>query len=208
MEGTKFCPECGFEVDKDVGMKIKSQNEQLFSNVKKKKIISILILSITAFLIIIFIIFNLYKIANAKNIEQYKIDAAIFSDEVISDGSLLEDTGNDICTNWHSFIYSNGYLSLDSAIDSAKKAHADDLYDVRVNYDKKTTKYVNLMKLPAETEELKEIKSNVKEIYDAYVDLYDCVTSVNGNYSTFSEKFINDIDALNQAHNKLDVLLR
>lgn len=71
-----------------------------------------------------------------------------------------------------------------------------------------TTAYKELLTLPeGATSELEEIKDAVKGAYNAYVDFYETVTDVTGNYNSFSEAFNDTDNAMSSAIKKLGNLV-
>ena len=150
-------------------------------------------------------------------IEQYREDAAAFHSTTLSSGSDMEDIGNAIQTAWGKYVnnsrygaYYNGtYLySVDDAVEAAQKEQAEKISDVISGDSNIQSLYKALLVIPdPEDQELQEIKEAVKEVYDAYEDMYGVVINVSGNYNSFKSDFGDTDSELADALGKLRNLL-
>lgn len=213
-EGQEFCPKCGqkvgLAVDAGVNSAISKFNANVEKQTKKSKKLPIVIAVALALCIgAVMIISNIVGEKNtAEAIAQYKASAADFYSSVLSDAALLEDIGNDEVGNWHDYIYDDAFSSIESAVLMAQLDHSDDISTVEANYDSITAAYKELLTLPeGATSELEEIKDAVKGAYNAYVDFYETVTDVTGNYNSFSEAFHDTDNAMSSAIKKLGNLV-
>lgn len=213
-EGQEFCPKCGqkagLAVEAEVNSAISQFNANVEKQTKKSKKIPIVIAAVLILCVGVgMIISNIVGEKNtAEAIAQYKASAADFHANVLSDATLLEDIGNDVVGNWHDYIYDKAFSSIESAVLMAQLSHADDISTVEANYDGITAAYKELLTLPeGATSELEEIKDAVKGTYDAYVNFYETVTDVSGNYTSFSEAFHNTDSAMSSAVKKLGNLV-
>ncbi len=213
-EGQSFCPKCGQKVDiqaqTNVNPAISQFNAGVDTKNKKSKMLPIVIAAVLAVCVALGVVIS--GVISDKKAEEamaaYKTAASEFYSAVSSDALLLEDIGSDIVNNWHDYIYDDAYTSIESAVLMAQIDHADDISTVKENYDKITSAYKNLLDLPENsTSELEEIKDAVKGAYDAYVDFYETVMDVSGNYRSFSDAFHTTDSTMASAIKKLGNLV-
>ncbi len=213
-EGQNFCPKCGqkvnLQVETSVNQAISQFNAGVDAKNKKSKTIPIVIAAVLVVCVALGVVIS--GIISDKKTEEaiaaYKTAASEFYSAVSSDALLLEDIGSDVVSYWHDYIYDDAYTSIESAVLMAQYDHADDISTVEENYDKITSAYKNLLELPENaTSELEEIKAAVKDAYDAYVDFYETVIDVSGNYRSFSEAFNTTDSTMASAIKKLGNLV-
>ena len=211
-EGQEFCTNCGTPKNKAKNTNSSSEkSDKQFDpdinteNTKKKsrKKWPFIIAGIAA----VFVIICVIKIGSVASVSNYKQNASAYASKVFSDSVILEKTGNDISSYWYDYVYNNKYITVYTAISAAQSIHTNDLNTVKKNHDLITSEYTELLDLPSDSEELQEIKASVKESYDAYTDLYSCVTNPTGNYQTFTENYNEADNNASRAYNKLSALV-
>lgn len=203
-EGQEFCGKCGtkagIKINAETNAAINQFNAGLEKKKKKSKVLPIILAIIVA--IVAIGGYFTYTIIQEKNmaeaVEQYKEDANSFYIKVLASGSTMEGIGNEIQTAWRKYInssygtYYNGeYIySIDSAVQAAQKYKASDISTVKTSNSSIESLYKDLLVVPdTDNQELMEIKDAVKEAYDAYKDMYDCVISPSGNYTSWTSEF-------------------
>ncbi len=203
-EGQGFCPRCGQKVGIDSNMSVNPAINQFNANLENKKKKSKVLPIVLAIVIAVvglggyFTYSTIQENKRQEAIAKYITDAQEFSSAILVSGSNMEKIGNAIQTAWGKYVnssygaYYNGtYIySVDSAVNAAQDEQAARISAVK-SYDSKIQSlYKTLLVLPdAEDQELQEIKEYVKEVYDAYEEMYDVVIEVSGNYTTFKSAF-------------------
>lgn len=200
-DGQEFCGKCGTKVGVKINIETNAAINQFNANVQKKKKKSKVLPIVLAIVFAIVAIggYFTYAIIQEKNlaeaVEQYKEDANTFYIKVLTSGTTMEDIGNEIQTSWRAYVNSsryNGsrYYSVDSAIEAARTYKYSDISTVRTSNSTIETLYKDLLVIPdKDDQELLEIKEAVKEVYDAYKDMYDCVITPSGNYNSWTSEF-------------------
>ncbi len=221
-DNQQFCPKCGqrYEavIEPAVNTAINQFNANLEQQKKKTKTRPAIIAAVLVIVAIIGIIAGSIISENnrQKAIEEYKATAASFSSTVLSSGSEMEDIGNAIQSAWRSYVYSsygtyyNGtYIySVDSAVAAAQKEQASKISSVESRDSQIRSMYSTLCDIPDEDDpELQRIRNAVDEVYNAYVEMYDVVIDVSGNYNTYTSAFSRVDTNLAEALNTLDNLV-
>lgn len=200
-DGQEFCGKCGTKVGVKINIETNAAINQFNANVQKKKKKSKVLPIVLAIVFAIVAIggYFTYTIIQEKNlaeaVEQYKEDANTFYIKVLASGSTMEDIGNEIKTSWRAYVNRsryNGlrYYSVDSAIEAAQTYKYSDISTVKTSNSTIETLYKDLLVIPdKDDQELLEIKEAVKEAYDAYKDMYDCVITPSGNYNSWTSEF-------------------
>lgn len=213
-DGQEFCPKCGQKAgvafDNAAASAISQFNAGVEKKKKQSKKLPIIIAAVLAVCVGLGVMIS--GIMGDKKAEEdmaaYKAAAADFYSDVLSDAALLEDIGNDEVSYWHDYIYDDAYSSIEMAVLMAQVDNADSMSTVEANYDGITSAYKELLNLPENaTSELEENKDAVKDVYDAYVEFYDTVMDVTGNYNSFSDAFHETDNAMSSAIKKLGNLV-
>ena len=209
-DGQVFCPKCGHKaglaVDAGVSAAINQFNSTVEKKSKKSKAVPIAIVIIAVVALVIGFVTN--SIAQSGKITAYKESADEFYSSLLSDAALLEEIGNAEVNNWHDYIYDDAFLSIELAVLMAQADNADAMTTVEANYDGITAAYKELLYLPkGADDELEEIQDAVKETYDAYVNFYETVINVSGNYESFSDAFHETDEELSRSIKKLGSLV-
>jgi len=136
---------------------------------------------------------------NIINQNNYRVSAQSFSDEIMTDTKLLENTSVDIAADWNSTVLDGTLTGGKSSVGKSQTKHASNLKTVTANYETITAHYNNLMTLPSDTAELHAVKVKVTATYEAYTALFDFVTKVDDKYLDFTTTFNTDDEVLTQA---------
>ena len=228
-EGPEFCPKCGQKVGLAVDAGVNAAISQFNAGLeKKKKTSKTLPVILTIILAIIavggFLTYNFIQEKKAAEaaaelaaaVEDYKSTASAFYYTVISSGVDMETIGGAIQTAWKQYInssygtYYNGtyVYNVDSAVGAAQHEQSSRISSVRDANSDISSLYKELLILPdSNNQELQEIKEAVKDVYDAYQDMYDCVISPSGNYSSWTSEFSNVDSALGKSIGNLGDLV-
>ena len=212
-EGQMFCARCGNKVDVAIDNSVNAAISQFNANVDKQKKKSKALPIILAIALAVAAIFGgiTYSVIQEKKAEEaekqrqeaiadYKEDALVFYSKVLSSGGTMEDIGNEIQTAWKAYVkstyyYGKRYYSVDSAVAAAQAREASNITKVKNDNSSIETLYRKLLTVPdTSNQELVEIKNVVKAVYQAYVDMYDCVISPSGNYTSWTSEF-GDVDS-------------
>lgn len=224
----EFCSNCGHRketVTPEINPAIAQYNSTVAApkNKKNKKIIISVVAGVLAVLaIIIGVLVNNsiqeQKAAEearllAEAVEEYKDNAYDFYLKVLSSGSTMEDIGNEIQKSWKAYVnssYYNGkrYYSVDSAVSAAQTYMYSDISSVKSANSSIEALYKELLVIPDTNDQvLIELKNVVKETYEAYKDMYDCVIDPSGNYTSWTSEFGNTDSELADAIGDLNELL-
>ena len=218
-EGQGFCSKCGSKIglvmDNQVNAAINQFNANIDNSKKKKNILLPIILAIALVVTAIFggVGYSIVQEKKAEEAEQqrqaaaaaYIEDAKNFYLAVLASGSVMEDIGNEIQTSWKAYVtskYYNGrrYYSVDSAVAAAISYKSADVTKVKNAKSDIESQYRDLLSVPdTSNQELMEIKAAVKETYDAYQEMYECVIDPSGNYNTWTSEFSRTDSALAEA---------
>ena len=200
-QGQTFCAKCGNNVAMAVESNVNAAINQFNANVnnakKKNKALPIIIAIVIAFTAIFGIIGA--SVAKEQRIEAYIEDANSFYDKVLSSGVTMENIGNEIQTSWRAYVkstYYNGkkYYSVDSAVAAALSHESSSVSTVENADSTIKSLYNKLLNVPDTSDpHLIEIRDAVKDAYQAYQDMYDCVLSPSGNYTSWTSEF-GDVD--------------
>ena len=212
-DGQAFCPKCGHKAGVTIDSNVNAAISQFNANIDKKKKKSKALPIILAIVLAVAAVFGgiTYSIVQEKRAEEaerqrqaaidaYIEDAQSFYIKVLSSGSTMEDTGNEIKTAWTAYVnskYYNGkkYYSVDSAIAAAQSVEKSNITKVKNAHSSIESLYKKLLTVPdASNQELTEIKNAVKAAYKAYQDMYDCVITPSGNYNSWTAEF-KDVDS-------------
>ncbi len=124
-----------------------------------------------------------------EKIQSYLDTTVNFAASVLDDAVLLETIGNELQTEWYAFIWESKYSEIGDVIAAIQKSQKENIDTVMTNKTNIDSMWATLMTVP-ENCELESIKSSVDELYDAYVDMYNCVMYSGGlNYEQYTEKF-------------------
>lgn len=222
-DGQSFCPECGQKVevclDSNENPAISRFNSDVEKRKRKSKVLPVVL---TIILIIAGIggYFTYYSIQSKnreEKIKAYLDDAKSFYSSVIISGSNMETVGNAIQSAWKKYINSSSYgayyngeyiYSVDSAVEAAQNEQSGKISSVRSGDSSIASTYKSLLTIPeTENQELQEIKDTVKDVYDAYKNMYDCVITPSGNYSSWTSDFSDADSKLGSAIKDLGGLL-
>lgn len=221
-EGQEFCPKCGQKagliVDTNVNSAINQFNETLNkTNEKKKKKSKVLPIVLAIVLLVVGVGgYFTYSTIQEKNKEEaiatYVSNAKTFCSDILTAGGKMETIGNKIQSNWHTYIYDNGYYykiydSIEDAVYSAQKDQSSNISAVESSKSEIESLYSKLLKVPNGSD-LDEVKSAVQDLYNAYTDMYDCVMDVTGNYSQYTSNFGDCDNAVSKKLNTLTNLLK
>ncbi len=218
-DGQEFCPKCGQKAELQIDTNVNSAISQFNSGLEKKKKKSKVLPIILAIVLVIVAIggYFTYNIIQEKNlavsVDEYKENASSFHAAVLSSGATMEDIGNEIRSAWYAYVHSsryNGsrYYSVDSAISAAQSYKSSDISSVVSSNSSIGSLYKSLLTVPdTNDQELLEIKDTVKDVYEAYNDMYDCVISPTGNYSSWTSEFSDADSELADAIGDLSNLL-
>jgi tetratricopeptide (TPR) repeat protein len=123
-----------------------------------------------------------------EKVQSYLDTTVNFAAAVLNDAVLLETIGNELQTEWAAFIWDSKYSSIDDTMAAVAESQKDNIETVTANKPNIDSMWASLMTVPEDCE-LESIKSSVDELYDAYVDMYNCVMYGGLNYEQFTEKF-------------------
>lgn len=208
-EDQEFCPKCGqkagLEIDTNVTSAISQFNAGLDKKKKKSKLLPIILAIVIAIVGIggFFVYSSVQQKNKEEKVRAYLADAESFYSLVLTSGSNMESIGNAIQSAWKKYInsyygtYYNGtYInSVDSAVEAAQDEQSSKITSVRSSDSSIASKYKSLLTVPdTNDQELLEIKDTVKDVYDAYQSMYDCVITPSGNYSSWTSEF-SDVDS-------------
>ena len=210
-----FCPSCGQKVTGNTGQNSQNAISQFNANLEqknsKKKLIPIILCVV---LIIAGIIGCIsYSSMQKKAVENYISNAETFYTDVLASGIKMENIGNEIQTAWKAYVnssYYNGkrYYSVDSAVAAGQASQSTNISAVKSSDSQIQSLYKKLLSPPKSDDPiLQEIKDAVKETYDAYEDMYDCIISPTGNYTSWRNSFSSVDSELSDAINDLNSLL-
>lgn len=201
VEGQEFCGKCGTKAGIKINADTNAAIDQFNANLEKKKNKSKILPVIIAVIVAIVAIGGYFTYAGIQEknmeeaVEQYIEDASSFYTKVLSSGGTMESIGNEIKTSWRAYVTStryNGvrYYSVDSAIAAAQSYKSSAISTVKASNSTIEALYRDLLVVPdTDDQELLEIKQAVKEVYEAYKDMYDCVITPSGNYNTWTSEF-------------------
>ena len=225
-DGQAFCPSCGYRaaavVDTSSNSAIDQFNNSINQQKKKSKSLPIVIAAVLGIVVLIGIVGGtLSKEKQAEDdrkqtqaaVDDYLEDAEAFYTAILASGSTMEDIGNEMKTSWSAYVnskYYNGkrYYSVDSAIAAAQLYVYSDITAVKNANSNIETLYKQLLTVPdTSNQQLQEIKDTVKETYQAYQDMYDCVISPSGNYNSWTSEFKTTDSELADAIGDLGMLL-
>ena len=142
-----------------------------------------------------------FFVSRAKSAEEYKNDANDFYLTVLSASADLEGIGNEIEDSWKAYVTSSyyrgsRYYSVDTAVDAAERYMSSEIAAARSDYYTIRDMYDDLGDPP--NDDLRSLGRAVEELYDAYLDLYDCVIDPSGSYNSWTEEFSStDTEAYN-----------
>jgi len=233
-EGQEFCPKCGQKADLSLDAGVNTAISQFNNNLtketekkKKKKKALPIILAVVLIIAAVGGIFAYKTIENKKaeeaaaklaaDVEEYESSASAFYVAVAASGSNMETIGNAIQSAWRKYInssygtYYNGtYIySVDSAVQAAQSEQSSKISSVRSADSTIASLYKTLLTVPdTSNQELQEIKDAAKDVYEAYQDMYDCVISPSGNYSSWTSEFGSTDSALAKELNNLSNLVK
>ena len=221
-EGQEFCPKCGQKADLSLDAGVNTAISQFNNNLtketekkkKKKKVLPIILAVVLAIVAIggYFVYSSIQEKNKEEEINSYIQTAKTFYADVLSDGGKLETIGNKIQSNWHTYIYDNGYYykifdSIEDAVYSAQSDQSSNISSVNTSKSSIDSMYSKLMKMPKDSD-LDEVKSAVQTAYDSFIDMYDCVIDVEGNYNSWTSNFSDCDNDLSKAINKLNNVLK
>lgn len=208
-DGQAFCPSCGQKVGGESAQATTSI-EQFNQNIvnsgnkahKKKKALLIIAVVLAIGAVISYFIFQ-----NMKETE-YKENAETFSTTVLTAAANLENIGNEVKNEWHDYIYNrwSKYDSIDEAVMGALLNMSDEISTAKSQKSNIDALYSKLKKPATDSDELDEVCQAVKELYNAYEDLYDCVTDPDGSYNSFTSDFGNYDSTTVKAYEQLSDL--
>lgn len=203
----RICPKCGCPVPTEEQIKVEAVKKH------KKKILKIVILIIAIILALISVLV-VVRDNQKKKVEQLEKEQALqlsqdYSENLssavlmmISGASDAEEAGNLIHDVWSDTIYdeynpeTSKYVSGHSDFNDSLQALFDDseffekLNDIKSNQE--TVKSL-MKKLTNPPEEHAEAYSELKNFYDAYLELTNLVIDPTGSLQTFTNNF-NDAD--------------
>lgn len=216
-EGQEFCPKCGqkvgLKIDSNVNAAIAEFNSGLEKKKQKTKTLPIIL--VVVLLVVGIGGFTIFSAIQKRNkelaIERYITTANSFYSECLSAGSKLETVGNEIQSNWRTYIYDNGYYykkfdSIEDAVYSALRSQSSNVTAIESSKTSIDSMYTDLLNVPEDTD-LNDVKYAVQNVYDAFEDLYDCVIDVEGNYNQYTSLFSRCDSDLAKALSKLEGLL-
>ena len=205
----EFCPRCGAKysvtIESPVSEAINQFNSTIVNQKKKKKklpiILAVIMLIVSVGGFVGFSIVQQQKLEQA--ITEYKADVKSFYTKVLSSGTEMEKIGNSIQESWRKYIsssygtyyYGEYVYSVDSAVEAAQSHMSSNILAVKAANPGIESLYSKLLVIPdSDNRELIEIKAAVRDVYDAYNDMYDCVITPSGNYNTWTSEFA-DVDS-------------
>jgi len=202
-EGQVFCPKCGQKTA--MAVDVGTDNKQKNKIVTVILVIVLVVAGITGY----FVINGIRQKNTEKEVKNYVSNARKFYNTVLNSGTSMEEIGNEIQSNWRTFIFDNNYKfsSIEDAVYSAQDSQVVNVKYVKVMNSDIEKMYTDLMKVP-ENSDLSGVKEAVIDVYDAYVDMYECVMNVKGNYNQFTSDFSDSDNALAKAINKLDKMIK
>ena len=199
-ETQEFCGRCGAKVGVQISAPSTDAINQYNAAIpkKKKSIVLPIILAIVLLVAAIggvLVYTNIQEQNRIEAIAEYKENAYNFYYEVLSTGATMEDIGNEIKTSWSAYVTSsryNGvkYSSVDSAVAAAQSYMSSEISTVKSNDYTIESLYDSLRDVPDSSDyTLREIKELVEEVYDAYKEMYSCIISPSGNYTSWTSEF-------------------
>lgn len=218
-DGQEFCPKCGQKADLSLDSNVNSAISQFNANVDQKKkkgkakfiVLGIVLIAIIGAVFAITSVMSANKAKAAK--EQYLKDAKEFASTAYTAAANLEDIADTIQRYWYENIWEDKHGSdIDSAILYAMIDMSDEI-SLAGTYDTELeTLYNKIKKVPDDVsdddeDDLKEICSAVKDLYNTYSDFYDLATDPSGNYNSYSDKNNSTTDSFISKYKSLDKLL-
>lgn len=218
-EGQDFCPKCGQKADLQIDAGVNSAISQFNAGVDQKKkkskklpiILGIVAVAVVGLVFLITSITSSNKASAAR--EQYLKDAKEFMTLSYTAASNLEDIADTIQKYWYENIWEDKHGSdinaaiLYAMVDKSSEITLAESYNTRLE-----TLYNKVKKVPddiseKDKEEIKEICSAIKELYNVYSDFYDLATDPSGNYNSYSDKNNSTTDLFISKYNALKNLL-
>jgi len=149
------------------------------------------------------------KVEDAK--DMYISDIRSFKIQLLTAGKNLEDIADTVQKYWYENIYDDLHGSnIDSAIWEALRDKAGEIDTAEIQKTKIDELYKNIKSVPElvkDDEDLRELNSAAKELYNAYTDYYSFATIPKGSYNSFSEKNENKKDTFLIEYMALDNLV-
>ncbi len=143
-----------------------------------------------------------------EKLQSYLDTTVNFAAAVLNDAVLLETIGNELKAEWYAFIWESKYSEIDDVTEAVAESQKENIESVMSNKSNIDSMWASLMTVPEDCE-LESIKSSVDELYDAYMDMYNCVLNGGLNYEQYTEKFTdsdnNVVKAITKLANLVDV---
>ncbi len=211
-DGERFCQKCGHPVGVSAVVPVPSTEAAAKKKKKKMIIISVIIAAVVLVLAAGGIVAAVLVTNHQREVatQEYIDTATEFKAQILLSGSKLENIGNQMESNWRSYIYNrySGYTSPRAAVDAALRTKSSDVSAVKANDPVISDLYASLRTVPDEgNKELVEIKEQVEDLYNAYSDFYGCVINISGSYSSYIEDFSKTDATVVKEYKSLDGLL-
>lgn len=198
LNGQQFCPNCGTNAFQTAANSYSTPAtpqqlpQQPFIQTmqpKAKTKTAPIIIAVVVLLAIVGGIFGYNQIQknNKKEaIAEYVKDAKTFQTTALTSGVKLEAIAKTIRTYWYSYVSNGTYSSVDGAVSAALLNESSNVSSVKTSKATLESLYSKLSTIPDGTDkELGELKTAVKDAYDAYNQFHNYILNPSGNYYTF-----------------------
>lgn len=198
-EGEKACPICGCPVDEEISITQRVEVTGVKISPKNKKLLIKVIIAAIAVVIVAVLILQIQK---KTRIKDYSENLELTAITMLSGASDAETCGNLIEQVWRNAIYEtrdsstdkytrpNGYFvsSFSTAVHNLfeDSSFSSKIRSIENNQDEVQALMKELKNPPREYEEAYD---KISELYDAYTELTELVTSPSGSLQTFSSNF-------------------
>ncbi|MBQ2639855.1 MAG: zinc ribbon domain-containing protein [Bacilli bacterium] len=209
--GVKFCPECGTKIGgTKSSKKTESKEEKKEATSSNKTVIGIIIAVAAAVVLIISIITGI-AIHNHNKQKEFKEDVTSLKSDIFKSFQDAELVGNQLSINLYVYTATSTnkyarYKTVDDAISSAMTTKTSEVAKVNSEKPGLEKRYKELMDSDVkENEKIKDIKDDLKDVYNAYQDVYKAAikpagtpTSMMQDYKEARANFTIKYSALNQ----------
>lgn len=225
-ENQSFCEKCGQKIERRTAATIETTTPagngstvvettiRYEVNTKKIRNIIIAIVAVIACLGIGTVAINAINTARAEEAkEEYLDNAEEFMTLVLDAGVNLEDISDTVVDYWYDCIWNDMYGDdINQAVATALSDKSDEIEEAE-EYDKKVNDlYKKLKKVPDnlsddDREELKEICTVIKKMYNVYTQYYSMATDPTGSYESYVDENLERTDEFLEVYNELESLL-
>jgi hypothetical protein len=217
-DGQKFCPYCGRRAEFAADSKAVAAAAAVHARASADRTKKILIRSMLVLFVIFAVTAGSIAVYEALREESVADAQASYLSDVMAlkmqfwDASInLTEIADTVRQYWYESIYEDMY---DSDIDIAISAALDDTseaFDIaetqRAGIDDLYKRALSLPAVLAEDEYFQAVRGAVKDMYNAYTDLYNFATDPTGSYSTYTEDYDETVDQFFTMYRELEDML-